>query len=130
MGPTRWTAEKNEALLTAIGQTILKSATPAQKTSIEEHLKENGFESTTWEAIRYVIISCFVLSFAVELALDTTALLLLLLLLFCDDNTTPALAGDDCCLVVCSEPISACVHSTTDEGTYHRVATLSHIWVR
>ncbi|KAK7920488.1 hypothetical protein PG985_008510 [Apiospora marii] len=51
MGPTKWTAEKNEKLLSAIGQTLIKTATNAQKDSIEDYLRAYGHE-TTWEAIR------------------------------------------------------------------------------
>ncbi|KAK8086411.1 hypothetical protein PG994_001385 [Apiospora phragmitis] len=51
MAPSRWTPDKNEALLNAFGKTLLKTATGAQKTSIEDNMREAGHD-TTWEAIR------------------------------------------------------------------------------
>lgn len=51
---SRWTPEKTEALLNALGKTLLKTATLAQKESIEGHMKDAGYDAT-WEAVRYVV---------------------------------------------------------------------------
>ncbi|KAK8863022.1 hypothetical protein PGQ11_009257 [Apiospora arundinis] len=48
---SRWTPEKTEALLNALGKTLLKTATLAQKESIEGHMKDAGYDAT-WEAVR------------------------------------------------------------------------------
>ncbi|KAK6844518.1 hypothetical protein PG995_014628 [Apiospora arundinis] len=47
---SRWTPEKTEALLNALGKTLLKTATLAQKESIEGHMKDAGYDAT-WEAV-------------------------------------------------------------------------------
>ncbi|KAK8039584.1 hypothetical protein PG993_007995 [Apiospora rasikravindrae] len=53
MAPNRWTQEKNEALLNSFGKALLKTATANQKTLIEDHMREAGFDGTTWEAVRW-----------------------------------------------------------------------------
>ncbi|KAK8093923.1 hypothetical protein PG997_000608 [Apiospora hydei] len=56
MAPSKWNAEKNEALLTSLGKAMLSTATGVQRTLIEDHMEQAGYEGTTWEAIRYVEI--------------------------------------------------------------------------
>ncbi|KAK7964246.1 hypothetical protein PG996_008065 [Apiospora saccharicola] len=51
---TKWTPERNEALLVAFGNYLIKSASHAQQVLIEEHMQDTGFTTCTWEAIRYV----------------------------------------------------------------------------
>ncbi|KAK7978175.1 hypothetical protein PG988_005665 [Apiospora saccharicola] len=57
MAPTKWNNERNEALLVAFGNYLITNARPEQQMQIEDHMKDHGYATCTWEGIRQGCLS-------------------------------------------------------------------------
>ncbi|KAK8078051.1 hypothetical protein PG996_004221 [Apiospora saccharicola] len=138
MAPTKWNNERNEALLVAFGNYLITNARPEQQMQIEDHMKDHGYATCTWEGIRYVHLSNFSFCFIVYVFVCVLVLVLVLgmtvlrLLLPRDHDNSMAVASYHHCLGFCSEPASPfrlVLPGSTDKAAYHGASTLKHLRV-